>query len=333
MATELLPIPGFVDLQVNGFRGVDFSGPDLTEHDAASACRQLLACGTVGLLATVITSSRPVYKRNLAILADVAEQEELRGRLLGIHLEGPFISAEAGAVGAHNPGLVQTPDVALLEQLVGWSRKHVSLITIAPEVPGATAVISAARRLGITVAVGHTLAGPQELDASVRAGASAFTHLGNGMPNMVHRHENPLWAGLAEDALCAMIITDGHHLPPAVIKGIIRAKGSDRIAIVSDASPVAGLPPGRYDALGTTAVLEESGRLYNPEKNCLVGSSATMLQCMNHLASLGLLTLDELLSVGFHNPLRMVGLSARDVRADSQLYFDTTTRRFAFCGG
>jgi N-acetylglucosamine-6-phosphate deacetylase len=138
-----------------------------------------------------------------------------------------------------------------------------------------------------------------------------------------------MWAGLANDNLTAMIITDGHHLPASVIKTMVRAKGADRIVVVSDASPAAGLPPGRYQFLGNDAVLEPSGRLHNPVKQCLVGSSATMLRCMNHLASLELLSLDELLKVGFSNPLRMIGIPAGDVHSSTGLFYDEATRAFS----
>ena len=112
---------GFVDLQVNGFLGVDFSSPALTEEDFVLACRALLAQGTAAFLPTVITSTLDTYARNLPMMAEVMAREEFQGRLLGFHLEGPFISRVPGAVGAHNPAYVRDPDVALLEQLLNWA--------------------------------------------------------------------------------------------------------------------------------------------------------------------------------------------------------------------
>ncbi|MCX5674905.1 MAG: hypothetical protein NTX87_07845, partial [Planctomycetota bacterium] len=126
----------------------------------------------------------------------------------------------------------------------------------------------------------------------------------------------------------AMIITDGHHLPAAVVKAILRAKGVSRVAVTSDQSPLAGLPPGRYRAMGADVVLEESGLLHIPEKGCLAGSASTMLECMNHLASLDLLGLEELEAVGFHNPLRIIGLGPDAVRTGPALTWDATGRRF-----
>ncbi|HOU14774.1 MAG TPA: N-acetylglucosamine-6-phosphate deacetylase [Anaerolineae bacterium] len=297
---------GFVDLQVNGFLGVDFSSPALTEEDFVLACRALLAQGTAAFLPTVITSTLDTYARNLPMMAEVMAREEFQGRLLGFHLEGPFISRVPGAVGAHNPAYVRDPDVALLEQLLNWAGGRVRLLTLAAELPGAEDLARCAVERGVAVSIGHSLFTTADLDRMADAGATALTHLGNGLPNMLPRHDNPLWVGLAHDAYTAMLIADGHHLPASVIKGAARAKGADKLIVVSDASPVAGLPPGRYRFLDNDAILEPSGRFHNPEKQCLVGSSATMAQCMAHLASLGELTEAELVRVGRINPLGLI---------------------------
>lgn len=299
---------GFVDLQVNGFLGVDFSSPELTEDDFVLACRALLAQGTATFLPTVITSSLDTYARNLPLMAEVMARDEFTGRLLGFHLEGPFISRVPGAVGAHNPAYVRDPDVALLEQLLDWAGGRVRLLTLAAELPGAEDLTRCAVERGIAVSIGHSFFTTADLDRLAEAGATALTHLGNGLPNMLPRHDNPLWVGLAHDAYTAMVIADGHHLPAPVLKTAIRAKGADRLIVVSDASPVAGLPPGRYHFLDNDAILEPSGRFHNPEKQCLVGSSATMAQCMAHLSSLGELTAEALTRVGRVNPLKLIGL-------------------------
>jgi N-acetylglucosamine-6-phosphate deacetylase len=156
----------------------------------------------------------------------------------------------------------------------------------------------------------------------------SLTHLGNGLPDLIRRHHNTIWEGLANDDLTVMMIADGHHLPASMLQTYLRAKGVEKIVVVSDAAPIAGFPPGEYETLGNTVVLEESGLLRNPEKGCMVGSSATMLVCMNHLASLGLLDLDGLRRVGFDNPLALIGLSPSDVDATETLRYDTIARRF-----
>lgn len=325
-------IPGFVDLQVNGFTGVDFSSPELMEEQFTRACRALLAKGTTAFLATIITSPVEVYRRNLPLIAAAMRRDEFQGRLLGVHVEGPFISREPGAVGAHNPTYVRDPDVALLRQLNEWASGSIRLLTLAAELEGSDKVTRFAVEEGITVSVGHTLATEADLERMAQAGATALTHLGNGVPNMLPRHENPVWAGLANDALTAMVIADGHHLPRPVLKTIIRAKGVAKTVVVSDASPIAGLPPGRYTTLGNEVVLEESGLLHNPKKQCLVGSSATMLHCMNHLASLGVLSAEELLEIGFFNPLRLIGVDPAAIPVDSDLLYDDDSATFYMSG-
>ena len=317
-----MKIPGLVDLQVNGYKGVDFSSVSLTEADFIRACRQLLEAGTTAFLPTIITSPQKVYEHNLAIMANVLEREEFRGRLPGIHLEGPFISAQEGACGAHNPRWVIKPDINYLEQLIGWAGGKVKLLTIAAEMEGAEKLARYTIKRGIAVSLGHQMATEKDLEKLSQAGAVSLTHLGNGVPMVLNRHHNSIWAGLAEDGLAAMIITDGHHLPPAVIKTIIRTKGPNRCIVISDASSLAGLPPGRYKTLGHKVILEDSGRLYDPQTGYLCGSSATMLQCMNYLASLKLASIDELIAMVFYNPLKLVGLKPEDVVGEQDIYFD-----------
>lgn len=306
--------PGFVDLQVNGFVGVDFSSESLTEESFLHAGHALLARGTAAFLPTLITNSEARLHRNLALITGALKKDATLSRhILGIHLEGPFISKEPGAVGAHDPLSVHAPDIDCFERLLGWSEGRLKLLTLAAELAGADALARHAVKRGVAVSCGHQLAGPADLARLAAAGATALTHLGNGMPNLVHRHNNTLLAGLAEERLKIMFIPDGHHLPQHVLKVLARAAGAGRLIATSDASPAAGLEPGVYEVLGNKAVLEPNGLLHNPEKQCLVGSSATLLACMNVLHGLGLFSLDELLQMGFHNPLALIGLTPQDV--------------------
>jgi N-acetylglucosamine-6-phosphate deacetylase len=304
-----MKIPAPIDLQVNGYNGVDFSSPDLTEDDFIRACRQVLQAGTAAFLPTMITSPTETYRRNLPIIAPTVSSDEFRGRLLGIHVEGPFISPKDGARGAHNPDWIRKPDTAFLAQLIEWSDNQIKLMTIAAELDGAAELARSATDAGIVVSLGHQMARADDLQRLVDAGARALTHLGNGVPAVIPRHENPVWAGLANDSLTAMIITDGHHLPPSVIKTIIRTKTPARCILVSDASPLAGMPPGTYQTLGQKVVLDPSGRLYNPKGNHLVGSSATLPHCITHLASLKLAASDEIVDMSFYNPLKLLNIS------------------------
>ncbi len=167
--------------------------------------------------------------------------------------------------------------------------------------------------MGIKVSLGHQLAGESDIDKLANAGASLLTHLGNGIPQKIDRHENPIWAGLANDDLSAMIITDGHHLPSSLIKTILKVKGASDTIVVSDASPIAGFAPGSYTTLGNEVILEESGRLYNPKTGYLVGSSSTMTECITHLRSLEVLNEKNLSDVGFTNPLEILDVNPQTV--------------------
>lgn len=296
---------GYVDLQVNGYKGIDFSSPELTESGFLRVSSDLLNHGTSVFLPTVITSSQEIYKRNLGIIKNAVDKEGLIKHIPGLHLEGPFLSKTAG-IGCHNPDWVMDATREALDLLIETSGDFIKLLTVAADAPEITGLIEYATTKNITVSLGHHMANSKQMAAAAHAGAQALTHLGNALPNSLPRHENPIWDGLANDDLTAMIITDGHHLPDEFIKCAIKIKKPENIVVVSDASPGAGLKPGRYNLLGNTAVLEENGRLHNPEKQCLVGSASTMVECMDYLKSLDLLTEDELTMVGYTNPLKLI---------------------------
>jgi len=321
-------VPGLVDLQVNGYRGVDFSQAGLTENTFTRACREMLESGATAFLATMITSADEVYAHNLPIMAKVLSKDEFQGQLLGIHLEGPFISSVEGARGVHNPQCVRRPDISYLQHLIDISQRTVKLVTIAAELEGADKLTRFAVENGIAVSLGHQMAGVGDLQKLADAGARALTHLGNGVPLVVARHENPIFAGLSVDNLAAMMITDGNHLPAGMIKTIVRTKGVDNCIVTSDATALSGMPPGEYNNLGNKAILDKTGRIYNPMTGYLVGSSATMLDCMNHLASLNLVDFDDWMAMAFHNPLRLIGIEPSQLPTGTKVRFDEDQSRF-----
>ncbi len=321
-------ISGFIDLQVNGFIGVDFSSADLTAQDFRKACRALYAKGTVAFLPTVITSSQDRFKRNLAIIAKEMSSDEFKNMLLGIHLEGPFLSDKPGAVGAHNPDWIQKPSIESFKQLQDWADGNIRLLTIAAESEGAEELAGYAVKNGVTVSLGHHLANYGDIKRLADAGATLLTHLGNGVPNIVPRHDNPIWAGLAEDRLSAMVISDGHHLPENILRVMLKVKGTKKTIITSDASPIAGMPPGKYETLGNVAVLEESGLLHNPEKQCLVGSSATMLECVNYMLSRNIIAIEDVIDMSYNNPLRAIGINSDEITTDKKVEFVNTENSF-----
>ncbi len=315
-------IPGFVDLQVNGYKGVDFSSENLNEQDFISACDELLAKGIAAFLPTIITSSERVYEQNLKMIAGVINSGKFGSRIPGIHLEGPFISKEDGARGAHNIAWVREPDIGFLDQLIEWSGNKIKLLTLAAETNNAAKITQYAAQKGITISMGHQLASMEDINQLTNAGASALTHLGNGIPKLLNRHNNALLAGLANDGLLAMIITDGFHLPPELIKIILRTKGFDKTIIVSDASPISGMEPGKYTTLGNQVVLDPSGKLYNPETGYLVGSSMIITECVSYLLSLNLASMEEVLEMAFYNPLKMIYMEADNELKKERLTFD-----------
>ncbi|MCF6174297.1 MAG: amidohydrolase family protein [Victivallaceae bacterium] len=323
--------PGFIDLQVNGFLTIDFSSPELTLEEIIRVANGLRKRGTIGFLATIITSAPETYERNLPLLVTAMKAEATQGVILGIHAEGPFLSSKPGAVGAHNPVWVKQPDIEFFKQMQAWAEGNIKILTIAAETESAVELTKYATDNGVAVSLGHQLATKDDLKRCADAGAKLITHLGNGMPNEVNRHTNPLIDGLAEDALTGMIITDGHHLPPSLIKIILRTKGTDKVIITSDASSLAGMPPGKYYAMGNDVVIEESGLLHNPSKQCLVGSSATMLQCVNHLASLDLVAPEDIIKMGFTNPLKMINIDQSALNAGNGYRFDEQSKQFVSC--
>jgi N-acetylglucosamine-6-phosphate deacetylase len=247
--------------------------------------------------------------------------------VLGVHLEGPFISREDGARGAHTAEWVRAPDPNYLDELIRLADGKIRLLTIAADQEGAEELSRHATSRGIAVSLGHHMANEADLERLVAVGAKALTHLGNGVPALLSRHANPVWAGLANDDLAATIIADGHHLPPSILKTIIRTKGPERCIVISDASPLAGLPAGEYWSMGAQVRLEANGKLHNPATGYMAGSSATILDCANHVASLGLAGLNELGAMFFYNPLRLINISPKQIAAPSQIFFDARRRR------
>ncbi|MBO5724370.1 MAG: hypothetical protein J6S58_06020 [Lentisphaeria bacterium] len=296
----------FVDLQINGNMGVDFSDPSLTEDMFMKAADRIFETGTSLFLPTIVTSPKEVYLRNLAVIRSACEKHNILPQVPGVHLEGPFISNKPGAVGAHPPCYVIEPDCAVFEEIMERSGNYVKLLTVAAEIPGIDSLITLADSKGVAVSCGHQLASGPDLKRAAGAGAKLLTHLGNGCPNQIDRHNNMIWSGMACDELTAMIFTDGHLLPADVVKCILRAKGADKVIVTSDAAPVAGFPPGRYHRWENDAILEENGRFHNPEKGCLVGSSASVADCVKFLESLELLTEEEIRKVSCTNALEMI---------------------------
>jgi N-acetylglucosamine-6-phosphate deacetylase len=301
-------IPGYIDLQVNGLKGVDYSDLKLSEDSFVFSCRELVKNGTVGFLPTIITSPDDLLERNLKLMTSALRFKEFSQLVLGFHLEGPFISKEDGARGAHNRDWVKEPNLEWLKKVQKASGGRIKIVSIAAEHKGVEKFIKAANKMGILVSLGHQLANSKEIGIAVKAGAKALTHLGNGLPQKIDRFNNPLWPALAEDKLTAMFIADGWHLTDSMMKVFFRSKGIERLVAVSDASPMALMPPGEYFTLGNKVIIEKGGRLYNPDTGYLVGSWSTMKECVNYMKQLDFLSDDDIERLVYYNPLKLIGM-------------------------
>jgi N-acetylglucosamine-6-phosphate deacetylase len=275
--TDLYLCPGFFDLQVNGFRGVDFNSPRLTPEGLHQAGRSLASTGITHFFPTLITSSHERMVHQLKIIADALMNDSLlRKMCLGIHLEGPYISPEDGPRGVHLREFVRLPQWEELERFQEVCEGRIKCITLAPEVKGAIPFIEKAVGHGIVIGIGHTNASEEVLEEAVQAGARLSCHLGNATPKSLPHHQNLIQKQLAMDPLMASIITDGIHLSHDVVKNTIRAKGLDRIILTTDSMAGAGASPGRY-TLGDLEVEvspDRIARLVNHPR--LAGSTLTM---------------------------------------------------------
>ncbi len=303
--------PGFIDLQVNGFAGVDFNNPSTTIEDVARAIRALFSTGVTRFYPTVITGPYEDMERALRNLARARQSLPEGPAIAGIHLEGPYIAAEDGPRGAHPARWVRPPDLDEFHRLQEAAGGLIRLLTLAPEWPGALRFIEALVRERVTVAIGHTSATGEQITAAVSAGATLSTHLGNGAHAVLPRHPNYIWEQLAEDRLAAGFIADGIHLPACFLKVALRAKGLDRAFLVTDASAPACCPPGRY-RLGEQEVdLTPEGRVVLAGQDRLAGSALRMDRGVENLMRLAGLSLSKALAMATVNPARAAGIEGR----------------------
>jgi N-acetylglucosamine-6-phosphate deacetylase len=296
-------LPGFVDLQVNGFAGIDFGDPELTSERLLEAVAAIERTGVTRFLPTLITSSLEAFSACARTIARTPHPA-----IAGIHMEGPYISPEDGYRGAHLRAFVRGADVDDFRRRQDAAEGRIRLLTVAPEVPGALRVIEHAVAGGVRVAMGHTGAtGPQIADA-VKAGATLSTHLGNGCPATIPRHPNVIWEQLGEDRLLASFIVDGHHLPPATVKSMIRAKTPARSILVTDAIAAAGMPPGRYTLGGQEVELSAAGRVAAPGAPNLAGSALRLDAAIGHTVRFTGLALEEVVPMASTRPAEYVGI-------------------------
>jgi N-acetylglucosamine-6-phosphate deacetylase len=307
--------PGFIDAQVNGYRGSDYSLDTLDVDHIRNISIDLARSGATRHIATVVTSPQERILRNLALIArSAADESDLQGAIPGIHLEGPYISDEDGPRGAHDRAFARDPDVRELDEWIDASRGLLNVVTLAPERPGAVEFIEALRDRGIVAAIGHTGASPEQIRNAVRAGATLSTHLGNGSHAMLPRLKNYLWEQLAADELSMGLICDGFHVPEPVVKCFARIKGLERILLVSDVALYGGAKPGRYRWGAVEVEVYPDGHLGVADTPYLAGAGHTLAWGVPRFIEFTGAGLDETVRLCTSNPARLFGLPFDETR-------------------
>jgi N-acetylglucosamine-6-phosphate deacetylase len=308
--------PALFDLQINGCEGHAFSSPNLTTAQVrrvVEVCRQH---GIAGLCPTLITNSFAALAHGMATLRQACDGDpELDAALPAIHLEGPYISAEDGPRGAHPRAHVRPPDWDEFCRLQEAAGGRIRLVTLAPEQPGALSFIERLVQAGVVVALGHAAAPAAIIRAAVAAGARLSTHLGNGAHALLPRHDNYVWEQLAEDRLWASLICDGHHLPPAVMRCMVRVKTPARLVLTCDASSLAGLPPGRYCEWDQHLEVLPGGKVVVAGTPFLAGSGAFTDVCVGNVIRFAGVSLAEALDMAGARPRQLLGLPPRRLEA------------------
>ncbi len=309
--------PGLFDLQVNGYGGVWFSNTALAPDQVAQAVIPYFAHGVTRLCPTLITASFAALSTGFTAIRQACEEHSWLDHVVaGCHLEGPFLSGDDGPRGAHPKAHIRPADWDEFCELQQTSGNRIRLVTIAPEATDAIEFIRRAVKTGVRIAIGHTAASTEQIEAAVEAGATLSTHLGNGAHPILRRHPNYIWDQLGESRLTASIITDGHHLPASVVRSIVRAKSVQQTIVTCDASGWAGCAPGVYEnELGKVEVLADGRIAVAGQRALLAGSGAATDTCVAYAANCGAATLREAIDMTTRNPTRFFGFPEQGLRA------------------
>ncbi len=300
--------PGFMDLQVNGYGGVDYNEihPDALKLSAIT--RLLYKEGVTSHFPTIITNRVEQITSLIQQVVELRRVDELsKMSIAGLHIEGPFISSLDGPRGAHPKEFVRSPDWNLVLRWQEAAEGLIKMITLSPEWENTNQLIEQCVRHNIVVAIGHTSATHQQLFDAVSAGASLSTHLGNGMHPTIARHPNYLWSQLSDDRLGASIIADGFHLPAEVIRVFQKVK-KEKLVLISDSTSLAGQPAGDYDTpIGGLVTLTKEGKLHlrgNP--SIFAGSASSIKHCVTFLLNQKLAPLSEAWEMASIRPQKMI---------------------------
>ena len=303
--------PGWIDLQVNGYAGVDYNSATSTHEQISDSIRAMFASGVTRFFPTVITGSPDNMAAAVRHLANAKESIANGSAMEAFHLEGPYISPDDGPRGAHPARWVRPPDLEEFRRLQDAARGNIRLVTLSPEWPQAPRFIEAIVQQGVVASIGHTRASSQQICDAVNAGATLSTHLGNGADAVLPRHPNYLWEQLAEDRLAASFIVDGFHLPPSFLNVALRAKGLERSLLVTDAVMPAGCPPGAYRLGEVDLELRPNGSVRLSGGARLAGSALMMHHAIANVMKTAGLNLRDAISLATRNPARIGRISYR----------------------
>jgi N-acetylglucosamine-6-phosphate deacetylase len=303
--------PGWIDLQVNGFAGVDYCSPTATHEEIGRSIRSMFATGVTRFFPTVITGSPEDMRGALANLAAAKRTLTEGPAMEAFHVEGPFISPEDGPRGAHPQRWVRPPDFNEYRHMQDAAEDNIRLITISPEWPQAPRFIEEVVSEGVVVSIGHTKATAEQIQDAVNAGATMSTHLGNGAHATMSRHPNYIWDQLAEDRLTASFIVDRIHLGHAFLKSALRAKGVERSVLITDAVMPAGCEPGSYKLGEVDVELHADGSVRLAGGTRLAGSALHMHRGITNLMQFAGLTLREAVTMATRNPARAGRVASR----------------------
>jgi N-acetylglucosamine-6-phosphate deacetylase len=295
--------PTFFDIHTHG--AVNHDVMQASPAELALIGRFLAGKGVGHYLPTTVTAAIEPTLRSLEALANAIEAEPAnnQARPIGIHLEGPFISHAKR--GVHPPADILPPDIALFDRFQQAARGHIRLVTIAPETPGALALIEHATARGVKVSIGHTNATSEEAQAAIAAGAASATHTFNAMRALDHRDPGVAATVLDDDRLFAELICDGIHVAPEMVRLWLKAKGADRAILVTDSMSATGMPDGIY-TLGTFQVEVANGRAM--ARGSLAGSVLTMDRAVANLQRFTGSALGTAVRLASHNPAKLLGL-------------------------
>lgn len=311
VSSLLIVAPGLIDNQVNGYAGVDFSGEVLTVQDIVKATSGLWQTGVTTYLPTLVTNTPENLIRNFRVLADSLSEETVQQSVPGFHLEGPWLSRLDGFRGCHREDQLTLPDLAEMTAYQEAAGGKIVQLTIAPELQGASEMISYCKSKGIVTAMGHSNAGSMAIRSACEKGMTLSTHLGNGCANMIHRHNNPIWPQLAIDQLIPTVIADGYHLTPDELKVFLKVKGAERLILTSDITYLAGMPAGRYNFAGAAVILTEDGMLKSADQDVLAGASLPLIKGVENMIRFTGCTLGEAINMASWNVAKVFGLEDR----------------------